>query len=161
MWQIWRRFNKGWRNSLLIGRHFFVYQATLGSTPPSTWRRNQFCFIFFSGPKWNHGPWGHSRGNVSQGKKFFCKIIKIACETSVLDCLQNAWLFLPGNVSSGFEPKRDSPHYGPEKELGWTKFLIDDFYSKKLSREFAWRICKNLNIWLVASQAISIRRFLT
>ena len=52
-------------------------------------------------------------------------------------------------------------HYGPEKELGWTKFPIDDFYSKKLSREFAWRICKNLNIWLVASQAISIRRFLT
>ena len=52
-------------------------------------------------------------------------------------------------------------HYGPEKELGWTKFPIDDFYSKKLSREFAWRIWKNLNIWLVASQAISIRRFLT
>ena len=45
-------------------------------------------FILFSGPKWNHGPWGHSRGNVSQGKNFFFNIIKIACETSVLGCLQ-------------------------------------------------------------------------
>ena len=45
-------------------------------------------FYFFSGPKWNHGPWGHSRGNVSQGKIIFFNIIKIACETSVLGCLQ-------------------------------------------------------------------------
>ena len=99
MWQIWRRFNKGWRNSLLIGRHFFVYQATLGSTPPSTWRRNQFCFILFSGPKWNHGPWGHSRGNVSQGKIFFCNIIKIACETSVLGCLQIGLIVFTPKIS--------------------------------------------------------------
>ena len=50
-------------------------------------------------------------------------------------------------------------HYGLQKEQGWTKFPIDDFYSKKLSWEFAWRISKNLNIWLVASQAFSSWRF--
>ena len=52
-----------------------------------------------------------------------------------------------------------SQHYGLQKEQGWTKFPIDDFYSKKLSCEFAWRISKNLNIWLVASQAFSSWRF--
>ena len=56
-------------------------------------------FILFSGPKWNHGPWGHSRGNVSQGKKFFFNIIKIACETSVLGCLQIGLIVFTPKIS--------------------------------------------------------------